>query len=128
MGQSSSFWQKESGLEVRLAISPGVVLDSAAGVAASVRSGSYRVVTVPTVRHAAHLPLWADRAVLLGHFLSCPATTNSQSVSQSVSPLHQYSVSVCCLVLAGSTGLHGLHVCMCSNLDSSLASSLSMLA
>lgn len=123
-GQSSSFWQKESGLEVRLAISPGVVLDSAAGVAASVRSGSYRVVTVPTVRHAAHLPLWADRAVLLGHFLSCPATTNSQSVS----PLHQYSVSVCCLVLAGSTGLHGLHVCMCSNLDSSLASSLSMLA
>jgi hypothetical protein len=82
MGQSSSFWcdqrAKESDLEVRLAISPGVVLDWLAlarqGWAASVRSGSYRVVTVPTVRHAGHLPPWADRAVLLGHALSCPAT------------------------------------------------------
>lgn len=74
---AGGWWKgKESDLEVRLAISPGVVLESAAGVAASVRSGSYRVVTVPTVRHAAHLPLWADRAVLLGHFQSCPATNS----------------------------------------------------
>lgn len=116
--------RKSQAWEVRLAISPGVVLDSAAGVAASVRSGSYRVVTVPTVRHAAHLPLWADRAVLLGHFLSCPATTNSQSVSQSVPFISPLSLSGS-LVLAGSTCLDALHVCMCSNLDSSLASSLS---
>lgn len=53
------------------------------------------MVTVPTVRHAAHLPQWADRAVLLGHFLSCPAT-NSPSVP-----------CVCRLALAG------LYVCMC---------------
>lgn len=96
---AGGWWKgKESDLEVRLAISPGVVLESAAGVAASVRSGSYRVVTVPTVRHAAHLPLWADRAVLLGHFQSCPAT-NSPS---------------CGPVLSGTDWTDRL--CMCSSL------------
>lgn len=54
--------------------SPGLLAPGRQGWAASVRSGSYRVVTVPTVRHAAHLPPWADRAVLLGHALSCRAT------------------------------------------------------
>lgn len=81
LGPRWGWWKaRESDLEVRLAISPGVVPDSAAGVGCKRQVWSYRVVTVPTVCHAAHLPLWADRAVLLGHFQSCPATNSRPSV------------------------------------------------
>lgn len=96
MGQSSSFWQKESGLEVRLAISPGVVLDSAAGV------GCKRQVWELSRGHSAHsAPCSPSAAVGRSGCAARPLPVLPGDYQQSVS---QSPSSVLCLCVLSGTG------------------------